>query len=51
MTTVAYNTSKGAVINFTRALGCEWGKYNITVNAICRAFPEQDDGRDPQDHW
>lgn len=38
MNTVAYNTSKGAVINFTRALGCEWGKYNITVNAICPGF-------------
>jgi NAD(P)-dependent dehydrogenase (short-subunit alcohol dehydrogenase family) len=38
MQTVAYNTSKGAVVNFTRALGCEWGKYNITVNAICPGF-------------
>ena len=38
MTTLAYNTSKGAVINFTRALGCEWGAYNITVNAICPGF-------------
>ena len=37
MTTLAYNTSKGAVISFTEALGCEWGKYNITVNAICPA--------------
>jgi gluconate 5-dehydrogenase len=36
--TLAYNTSKGAVINFTRALACEWGKYNITVNAICPGF-------------
>ena len=36
--TLAYNTSKGAVVNFTRALGCEWGKYNITVNAICPGF-------------
>lgn len=36
--TLAYNTSKGAVINFTRALGCEWGKYGITVNAICPGF-------------
>jgi len=36
--TLAYNTSKGAVINFTRALGAEWGKYNITVNAICPGF-------------
>ncbi len=38
MTTLAYNTSKGAVINFTRALGCEWGQHNITVNAICPGF-------------
>jgi gluconate 5-dehydrogenase len=38
MTTIAYNTSKGAVINFTRALACEWGKYNINVNAICPGF-------------
>lgn len=38
MQTLAYNTSKGAVINFTQALGCEWGKYNITVNAICPGF-------------
>jgi NAD(P)-dependent dehydrogenase (short-subunit alcohol dehydrogenase family) len=34
-TTIAYNTSKGAVLNFTRALASEWGKYNINVNAIC----------------
>jgi NAD(P)-dependent dehydrogenase (short-subunit alcohol dehydrogenase family) len=38
MTTIAYNTSKGAVINFTRALCGEWGKYNINVNAICPGF-------------
>jgi len=36
--TIAYNTSKGAVINFTRALCAEWGKYNINVNAICPGF-------------
>jgi NAD(P)-dependent dehydrogenase (short-subunit alcohol dehydrogenase family) len=36
--TIAYNTSKGAVINFTRALAAEWGKYGITVNAICPGF-------------
>ncbi len=36
--TIAYNTSKGAVINFTRALAAEWGRYNITVNAICPGF-------------
>ncbi len=38
MNTIAYNTSKGAVINFTRALACEWGAYNINVNAICPGF-------------
>ncbi len=38
MNTIAYNTSKGAVINFTRTLGAEWGKHNITVNAICPGF-------------
>lgn len=36
--TLAYNTSKGAVINFTRALACEWGRYHINVNAICPGF-------------
>ena len=38
MTTIAYNTSKGAVVNFTRALAAEWGKHNITVNALCPGF-------------
>ena len=38
METIAYNTSKGAVINFTRALACEWGEHGITVNAICPGF-------------
>ena len=38
MQTIAYNTSKGAVVNFTRALACEWGKYGIIVNAICPGF-------------
>lgn len=36
--TIAYNTSKGAVINFTRALATEWGRYGIRVNAICPGF-------------
>ena len=35
MHTLAYNTSKGAVITFTQALACEWGAYGINVNAIC----------------
>ena len=38
MKTIAYNTSKGAVLNFTRALAGEWGVYGISVNAICPGF-------------
>jgi gluconate 5-dehydrogenase len=38
VTTLAYHTSKGAAVNFTRALASEWGKYNINVNAICPGF-------------
>ena len=38
MKTIAYNTSKGAVINFTRALAAEWGEHGIRVNAICPGF-------------
>ncbi|WP_395700043.1 SDR family oxidoreductase [Aquabacterium sp.] len=38
METIAYNTSKGAVVNFTRALACEWGEHGITVNALAPGF-------------
>ncbi len=38
METVAYNTSKGALIAMTRALAAEWGEFNINVNAICPGF-------------
>jgi gluconate 5-dehydrogenase len=38
MKTLAYNTSKAAVINFTRALAGEWGEHNVRVNAICPGF-------------
>ena len=32
--TLAYDTSKGGVVNFTRSLAVEWGRHNINVNAI-----------------
>ena len=35
---IAYNTSKGGLVNFTRALAGEWGPYGITVNAVCPGF-------------
>ena len=38
MQTMAYNTSKGALIAMTRALAAEWGPHNINVNAICPGF-------------
>ena len=40
MDTVAYHTSKGGVINFTRAVAAELAKYNITCNAICPGYFE-----------
>lgn len=36
--TIAYHSSKGGVVNFTRAAACELAKYNITVNSICPGY-------------
>lgn len=36
--TVAYHSSKGGVINFTRAVAAELAKYNITCNSICPGY-------------
>jgi gluconate 5-dehydrogenase len=39
---IAYGTSKGAVVNFTRTLAGEWGRHNINVNALAPGmFPSK----------
>jgi len=38
--TVAYHTSKGGVVNFTRAVAAELAKYNVTCNCICPGYFE-----------
>ncbi len=36
--TLAYNTTKGGVISFTRSLAVEWAPFNVHVNAIAPGF-------------
>lgn len=38
MFTIAYNSSKAAMVNFTRALATEWGRHDINVNALAPGF-------------
>lgn len=33
-----YHAAKGGVVNLTRALAAEWGKYGVTVNSICPGY-------------
>ena len=35
---IPYYAAKGGVVNMTRALAAEWGKYNINVNCICPGY-------------
>jgi NAD(P)-dependent dehydrogenase (short-subunit alcohol dehydrogenase family) len=35
-----YCTTKAAIVHLTKCLAVEWGKYNITVNAIAPTFIE-----------
>lgn len=36
--TLAYNTSKGGLVNFTRALAAEMADKGVTVNSICPGY-------------
>jgi gluconate 5-dehydrogenase/2-deoxy-D-gluconate 3-dehydrogenase len=35
---LAYHSAKGAVVNFTRALACEWASRGVRVNAVAPTF-------------
>lgn len=34
----SYTASKGAVVNLTRELGCQWARHGVRVNAIAPGF-------------
>jgi NAD(P)-dependent dehydrogenase (short-subunit alcohol dehydrogenase family) len=35
---LAYHSAKGAIVNFTRALACEWAPFGVRVNAVAPTF-------------
>jgi NAD(P)-dependent dehydrogenase (short-subunit alcohol dehydrogenase family) len=35
---LAYHAAKGAIVNMTRALACEWAPHGIRVNAVAPTF-------------
>ncbi len=35
---IAYHAAKGAVVNMTRALACEWAPHGVRVNAVAPTF-------------
>lgn len=37
---IAYESCKGAILNFTRGAAVEWSKRGVTVNSICPGFFE-----------
>jgi len=38
ISSIAYHSSKGGCVNFTKAAAAELAKYNITVNCICPGY-------------
>jgi meso-butanediol dehydrogenase/(S,S)-butanediol dehydrogenase/diacetyl reductase len=42
----AYNASKGAVVNLTRAMALDYGRQGVRVNAVCPSFTLTDMTKD-----
>ncbi len=49
MDTIAYHSSKGGVVNFTRAVAAELASYNITCNTISPGYFETELTKDTLD--